>query len=167
WVIEVVVERLGVKRDVMARIEEHAREDAVVSTNTSGLPIHEIAEGRSDAFRRRFLGTHFFNPPRYLKLFEVIPTPDTDPEVVERVSHFARVHLGKGVVVAKDTPNFIGNRIGIYGIMGAIEPFTSGEYSIEEIDQLTGTLVGHPKSATFRTADVVGLDTLRHVTENL
>ena len=167
WVIEVVVEQLDVKRELMARVEAAAREDAVISTNTSGLPIHEIAEGRSESFRRRFLGTHFFNPPRYLKLFEVIPTADTDPEVVARVSHFARVHLGKGVVVAKDRPNFIGNRIGIYGIMGAVRQFTDGGYSIEEIDALTGTLVGHPKSATFRTADVVGLDTLVHVTQNL
>ena len=167
WVIEVVVERLDIKQSVMARIEEHAREDAVITTNTSGLPIHQIAEGRSESFKARFLGTHFFNPPRYLKLFEVIPTPDTDPEVLARVNHFARVHLGKGVVVAKDTPNFIGNRIGIYGIMGALRQFTEKGYSIEEIDALTGTLIGHPKSATFRTADVVGLDTLIHVTKNL
>ncbi len=167
WIIEVVVEKMDVKRDVMARIEAAARPDAVISTNTSGLPIGQIAEGRSDEFRRRFLGTHFFNPPRYLKLFEVIPTDDTDPAVLERVTHFARVHLGKGVVVAKDTPNFIGNRIGIYGIMGALAQFESGAYSIEEVDALTGELVGHPKSATFRTADVVGLDTLRHVTQNL
>ena len=167
WIIEVVVERMDVKRDVMARIEEHAREDAVVTTNTSGLPIHQIAEGRSDSFKKRFLGTHFFNPPRYLKLFEIIPTEETDPEVVARVAHFARVHLGKGVVVAKDTPNFIGNRIGIYGMMQALREFTEGRYTIEEIDQLTGTLIGHAKSATFRTADVVGLDTLRHVTQNL
>ena len=167
WIIEVVVERLDVKQDLMARIEETAREDAVISSNTSGLPIAQIAEGRSDGFKSRFLGTHFFNPPRYLPLFEVIPTPDTDPEVLARVSHFARVHLGKGVVVAKDTPNFIGNRIGIYAMMGAIRQFTDGGYSIEEIDQLTGTLVGHAKSATFRTADVVGLDTLKHVTQNL
>jgi 3-hydroxyacyl-CoA dehydrogenase len=167
WVIEVVVEKLDVKRDLLARVEAHAREDAVISSNTSGLPIRQIAEGRSEAFRRRFLGTHFFNPPRYLKLFELIPTEDTDPEVVERVAHFARVHLGKGVVVAKDTPNFIGNRIGVYGMMGAVRQFTDGGFSIEEVDQLTGPLVGHPKSATFRTADVVGLDTLVHVTENL
>lgn len=167
WVIEVVVERLDIKQSVMARIEEHARPDAVISTNTSGLPIHEITDGRSDGFKSRFLGTHFFNPPRYLKLFEIIPTPETDSVVLERVSNFARVHLGKGVVVAKDTPNFIGNRIGIYGMMGALRQFTEGEYSIEEIDALTGTLIGHAKSATFRTADVVGLDTLIHVTKNL
>ncbi len=167
WIIEVVVERMDVKRDVMARIEEHAASDAVISSNTSGLPIHEISEGRSEGFKRRFLGTHFFNPPRYLKLFEVIPTSDTDPEVLARVSNFARVHLGKGVVVAKDTPNFIGNRIGIYGMMGALRQFTEGKFSIEEIDALTGALIGHAKSATFRTADVVGLDTLIHVTKNL
>lgn len=167
WVIEVVVERMDIKQQVMARIEEHASPTAVISSNTSGLPIHEISEGRSDGFKKRFLGTHFFNPPRYLKLFEVIPTPDTDADVLARVSNFARVHLGKGVVVAKDTPNFIGNRIGIYGIMGALQQFTEKGYSIEEIDALTGTLIGHAKSATFRTADVVGLDTLVHVTKNL
>ena len=167
WIIEVVVERMDVKQDVMGRIEAAASDTAVISTNTSGLPIGEIAEGRSDAFKRRFLGTHFFNPPRYLKLFEVIPTPDTDPEVVARVSSFARVHLGKGIVVAKDTPNFIGNRIGTYAMLGAVQQFESGDYSIEEIDALTGTLIGHAKSATFRTADVVGLDTLHHVTKNL
>ncbi|MEO0741160.1 MAG: 3-hydroxyacyl-CoA dehydrogenase NAD-binding domain-containing protein [Bacteroidota bacterium] len=167
WVIEVVIEKMAIKQSVMARVEETARKDAVISTNTSGLPIGEIAEGRSDSFKSRFLGTHFFNPPRYLKLFEMIPTADTDPAVVERVAHFARVHLGKGIVVAKDTPNFIGNRIGVYGIMGAIDQFESGAFTIEEIDQLTGTLIGHPRSATFRTADVVGLDVLGHVTENL
>ncbi|MEO0558379.1 MAG: 3-hydroxyacyl-CoA dehydrogenase/enoyl-CoA hydratase family protein [Bacteroidota bacterium] len=167
WVIEVVIERMDIKQSVMARIEEAASSTAVISSNTSGLPIAEIAEGRSDDFKRRFLGTHFFNPPRYLKLFEVIATPDTDPAIVDRVSSFARVHLGKGIVMAKDTPNFIGNRIGTYAMLGAIEEFESGRFSIEEIDALTGTLIGHAKSATFRTADVVGLDTLRHVTANL
>ena len=167
WIIEVVVERMDVKQEVMERIEKTASDTAVISTNTSGLPIAQIAEGRSDGFRRRFLGTHFFNPPRYLKLFEVIPTEDTDREVVDRVSAFARVHLGKGIVVAKDTPNFIGNRIGTYAMLGAVEQFESSDFSIEEIDALTGTLIGHAKSATFRTADVVGLDTLRHVTANL
>jgi len=167
WVIEVVIERMDIKQSVMARIEEAASLSAVISSNTSGLPIAEIAEGRSDAFKQRFLGTHFFNPPRYLKLFEVIATPDTDPAIVDRVSSFARVHLGKGIVMAKDTPNFIGNRIGTYAMLGAIEEFESGRFSIEEIDALTGTLIGHAKSATFRTADVVGLDTLRHVTANL
>jgi 3-hydroxyacyl-CoA dehydrogenase len=167
WIIEVVIERLDIKRALLARVEEVARDDAVISTNTSGLPIHKLAAERSDDFKRRFLGTHFFNPPRYLRLFEVIPTPETDPAVLERVCHFGRVHLGKGVVVAKDTPNFIGNRIGIYAALQAIRQVTENEYTIEEVDLLTGRLVGHAKSATFRTADLVGLDTLQHVAKNL
>ncbi|MDX1546445.1 MAG: 3-hydroxyacyl-CoA dehydrogenase family protein, partial [Rhodothermales bacterium] len=167
WVIEAVVERLDVKRQVMARIEAHAAEDAVISTNTSGIPIAEIAEGRSEGFRRRLLGTHFFNPPRYLKLLELIPTDDTDPAVLERVARFGRVHLGKGIVVANDVPYFVGNRIGTYGMFRGMRYFTEGDYTIEEIDTLTGPLVGHPKSATFRTADVVGLDVMRDVANNL
>ncbi len=167
WVIEVVVERMDIKRQVMARIEAVAHKDAVISTNTSGLPISQIAEGLPDQFRRRFLGTHFFNPPRYLKLLELIPTSDTDPAILERVAHFGRMHLGKGIVVAKDTPNFIGNRIGIYAMMHAIQAFTGGDYTIEELDTLNGPLTGRPKSGVFRTADVVGLDTMRHVAVNL
>ena len=167
WIIEVVVERLDVKRDVMARIEEAAREDAVVSTNTSGIPIHEIAEGRSEGFNRRFLGTHFFNPPRYLKLLEIIPTEQTDPDVIERVAEFGRLHLGKGIVIANDVPYFVGNRVGTYGLFQTMRYFTDGDFSIEEIDALTGPLVGRPKSATFRTADVVGLDVMRAVANNL
>lgn len=167
WVIEVVVERMDIKRQVMARIEAAVKDDAVVSTNTSGLPIGEIAEGLSDQFKRRFLGTHFFNPPRYLRLLELIPTADTDPEILQRVAHFGRMHLGKGIVVAKDTPNFIGNRIGIYGMMHAMRAFTEDGYTIEEIDTLTGPLTGRPRSGTFRTADVVGLDTMHHVATNL
>ena len=167
WVIEAVVERLDVKRAMMERLEATVSADAVVSTNTSGLPMHEIVEGRSDDFRRRFLGTHFFNPPRYLRLLELIPTKETDPSVLARVAHFGRVHLGKGIVVANDVPYFVGNRVGTYAMLGAMETFAQGDYSIEEIDALTGPLVGHPKSATFRTADVVGLDVLRDVTNNL
>ena len=167
WVIEVVVERLDVKRAVMERIEATARPDAVVTSNTSGIPIHELVEGRGEAFRRRFLGTHFFNPPRYLRLLELIPTPDTDPAVLARVAHYGRVHLGKGIVVAHDVPYFVGNRVGVYAMLGAVEAFTSGAYTVEEIDALTGPLVGRPKSATFRTADVVGLDVLRDVAQNL
>ena len=167
WVLEAVVERMDIKRDVHARIEEHARADAVISTNTSGLPIHEIAEGRSEGFKRRFLGTHFFNPPRYLKLLEVVPTGRTEPSVVERVAQFGRLRLGKGIVVANDVPYFIGNRIGIFAQMQAIRHYTGGDYTIEEVDTLTGQLQGHPKSATFRTADVVGLDVLVDVTNNL
>ena len=167
WVVEAVVERLDVKRAMMERIEGAARADAVVSTNTSGIPMHEIVAGRSEGFRRRFLGTHFFNPPRYLRLLELIPTADTDPAVLARVAHFGRVHLGKGIVVANDVPYFVGNRVGTYAILGAMETLASGAYTIEELDALTGPLVGHAKSATFRTADVVGLDVLRDVTRNL
>lgn len=167
WVIEAVVENLGIKQQLMERLEGVIREDAVVSTNTSGLSISAIAKGRSDSFRRRFLGTHFFNPPRYLKLLEVIPTTDTDPHVLERVKWFGHLHLGKGVVVAKDTPNFIANRIGVYATMLGLRALTEQEYSIEEIDTLTGTIAGRPKSATFRTADLVGLDTLMYVLNNL
>lgn len=167
WVVEAVVERLDVKREIMRRVEEHARADAVVSTNTSGIPVRAITAGLSDDLRRRTLGTHFFNPPRYLKLLELVPTADTDPAVVRRIAQFGRVHLGKGIVLAKDVPYFIGNRIGIYAMMGAIDYFVRGQYSIEEIDALTGPLVGRPKSATFRTADVVGLDVMRLVAQNL
>jgi 3-hydroxyacyl-CoA dehydrogenase len=167
WVIEAVIEQLDIKQQLMQRLETIVRDDTIVSTNTSGLPIHKISEGRGESFRKRFLGTHFFNPPRYLKLFEVIPTPDTDAFVLERVSWFARMHLGKGIVVAKDTPNFIGNRIGIYAAMQAMREVTEHGFSIEDVDLLTGTVVGHPRSATFRTADLVGLDTLAHVANNL
>ena len=167
WVIEVVVERMDIKRSVMERIEEYVSDTAIISTNTSGLPIHQISEGRSADFKRRFLGTHFFNPPRYLKLLELIPTPETDPDIIQRVAHFGRTHLGKGVVVAKDTPNFIGNRIGVFALMKAVQAFTEDGYSIEEVDTLTGPLTGRPKSATFRTADVVGLDVMKHVASNL
>ncbi|ARV59973.1 3-hydroxyacyl-CoA dehydrogenase [Nostocales cyanobacterium HT-58-2] len=167
WVIEAVVENLGIKQQLMARVEGTIRDDTIVSTNTSGLPIHSIAQGRSESLRRRFLGTHFFNPPRYLKLLEVIPTTDTAPEVIKRMQWFARLYLGKGVVVAKDTPNFIANRIGIYATMLGLRALTEQGYTIEEIDTLTGTLIGRPKSATFRTADLVGLDTLMYVADNL
>jgi 3-hydroxyacyl-CoA dehydrogenase len=167
WVVEAVIERMDVKQNVHARIEEHAREDAVISTNTSGLPIHEIAENCSEDFKQRFLGTHFFNPPRYMKLLELVPTDATDPSVLERVAQFGRLHLGKSVVVANDVPYFIGNRIGIFAQLEAIRYYTDGDYSIEEIDTLTGQLVGHPKSATFRTADLVGLDVLVDVANNL
>jgi 3-hydroxyacyl-CoA dehydrogenase len=167
WVIEAVVENLEIKRELMARVERTVGPETVISTNTSGLSIHGIAQGQSQSFRQRFLGTHFFNPPRYLKLLELIPTVDTDPEVVEQLTFFGRMHLGKGIVVAKDTPNFIANRIGVFVSMLGIKAFTEGEYTIEEIDTLTGTLVGRPKSATFRTADLVGLDTLLYVAENL
>ncbi|HSR66473.1 MAG TPA: 3-hydroxyacyl-CoA dehydrogenase/enoyl-CoA hydratase family protein [Acidobacteriota bacterium] len=167
WVLEAVIEKMDIKRQVMQRVERHAAPDAVITTNTSGLPIHQIAQDRSDDFKKRFMGTHFFNPPRYLRLFELIPTPKTDPGLVERMKWFARVHLGKGVVIAKDRPNFIGNRIGVYAMNRSIRGTTDEGYTIEEIDTLTGPLTGRPKSATFRTADVVGLDTMVYVSENL
>jgi 3-hydroxyacyl-CoA dehydrogenase len=167
WVIEAVVENLAIKQQLMTRLESVVREEAVISTNTSGLRIQDIAQHCSEAFRKRFLGTHFFNPPRYLKLLELIPTAATDPQVLEQVQHFGQLYLGKGVVIAKDTPNFIANRIGMYVTLLGLKAFTEEGYTIEEIDTLTGPLVGRPKSATFRTADLVGLDTLLYVTENL
>ena len=167
WVIEAVIENLVIKQQLMARLEAVIGQDTIVSTNTSGLPVTEIARGLPQSFSKRFLGTHFFNPPRYLKLLELIPTEHTEPQVLARLKWFGRLHLGKGVVVAKDTPNFIANRIGIYATMLGIKAFIDGEYTIEEIDTLTGTLVGRPKSGTFRTADLVGLDTLVYVAKNL
>lgn len=167
WVIEAVVENLKIKQDLMAQVEKVVGRDTVISTNTSGLLVTAIAAGRSLNFRNRFLGTHFFNPPRYLKLLELIPTADTDPQVLERLAEFGRMRLGKGIVVAKDTPNFIANRIGVFVSMVGIKAFTDGDYTIEEIDALTGPIVGRPKSATFRTADLVGLDILLNVSDNL
>ncbi|NEQ47601.1 MAG: 3-hydroxyacyl-CoA dehydrogenase/enoyl-CoA hydratase family protein [Leptolyngbya sp. SIOISBB] len=167
WVIEAVIENLAVKQELMARVERVVSPDAVISTNTSGLSVSAIAAGRSASFRRRFLGTHFFNPPRYLQLLELIPTVNTDPTILASVQAFGRLRLGKGIVVAKDTPNFIANRIGVFVSMAGIKAFTEGDYTIKEIDTLTGPLVGRPKSATFRTADLVGLDILLHVAENL
>jgi 3-hydroxyacyl-CoA dehydrogenase len=167
WVIEAVVENLKIKRDLWVRVEKVAGPKTVLSTNTSGIPLHELTDGFSKAFRNRFLGTHFFNPPRYLKLLEIIPTPDTSPEILSRIKRFGKIALGKGIVIAKDTPNFIANRVGTYSMSVAMPAFTRGDYTVEEIDLLTGPLTGRPKSATFRTADVVGLDTLYYVSRNL
>ncbi len=167
WIVEAVVERRDIKQGLMKRIEDVVGPDTVITSNTSGIPIREVAEGRSESFRKRFMGTHFFNPPRYLPLFELIPTEDTDWEIVERIAGFARTNLGKGVVVAKDSPYFIGNRIGIFAMMTAMKERVDNGFTIEEIDALTGPLVGHPKSATFRTADVVGLDVMKDVIDNL
>ena len=166
WIIEAIVERLDLKRQLLARIEACRRPDAIVSTNTSGIPVSAIAEGMSDGFRKRFLGTHFFNPPRYLRLLELIPTPDTDPEVVDTIATFADRRLGKGVVIAKDTPNFIANHIGLYGVARVFEALEAG-FTIEEIDAITGPALGRPKSATFRTMDIAGIDVLGHVAKNL
>ena len=167
WILEAVVERLDVKQALLARVEPHRAEQAVVSSNTSGIPIASLAAGRGEAFRRHWLGTHFFNPPRYLPLLEVIPTADTDPAVVDGMVQFGDRALGKGVVVAKDTPNFIGNRIGMFGVMRVLEQLADGAFTIEEIDAMTGPAIGRPRSATFRTLDLAGLDILAHVAANL
>jgi 3-hydroxyacyl-CoA dehydrogenase len=167
WVIEAVVEQLDIKRDLLARVDAARRPGTIVSSNTSGIPIGLLAGGRSDDFRRHWLGTHFFNPPRYLHLLEVIPTAETLPQVVHTVSTFADQHLGKGVVIAKDTPNFIGNHLALYGVMRMLEKVASGEYTIEEVDAITGPAIGRPKSATFRTLDLAGVDILGHVVRNL
>ncbi len=167
WVIEAVVERLDVKCDLLAQVESAIGPETIVSTNTSGLSVERIAAGRGEAFRRRFLGAHFFNPPRYLRLLELVPGPDTDPDALARLAHFGRIHLGKSIVVARDTPYFVGNRIGVYGMMQALRGFTEQDYAIEEVDALTGPLIGRPRSATFRTADLVGLDVLWAVASNL
>ena len=165
WIVEAVVERIDIKQALLAKVEPLRADSAIVSSNTSGIPIASIADGRGEAFRRHWLGTHFFNPPRYLSLLEVIPTGDTDPAVVETIARFGDHVLGKGVVVARDTPNFIGNRIGLYGVMRVFEQI--GNYTIEEMDAITGPAIGRPKSATFRTMDVAGLDILAHVAANL
>ncbi len=167
WIVEAIVEQLDAKRELLARVDELRRPDAIVSSNTSGIPITALAEGRTDAFRRRWLGTHFFNPPRYLRLLEIIPAADTDSAVVDVVGRFADRLLGKGVVVAKDTPGFIGNHIGVYGVARVLRALKSGHYTIEEIDAITGTVIGRPASATFRTLDIAGIDVLAAVLRNL
>ena len=167
WILEAIVERLEAKQALMARVDAVRRADAIVSSNTSGIPIASIAEGRSDGFRRHWLGTHFFNPPRYLHLLELIPTAETDPAVVAAVTAFADHRLGKGVVPAKDVPGFIANRIGLYGLTQVFRAIESGECSIEEVDAITGPAIGRPKSATFRTVDIAGVDVLAHVARTL
>jgi 3-hydroxyacyl-CoA dehydrogenase len=167
WIIEVIVERLDIKQQLMARIDEARRSNAIVTTNTSGIPIHQIADGRSDSFQQHFMGTHFFNPPRYLKLLEIIPHQKNNPELVAFVKEFATRVLGKGVVICKDTPNFIANRMisiaGSYGITYALDE----GYHPEEVDAITGPAIGRPKTATFRLNDLVGIDIMDHVGRNL
>ncbi|MDX1663465.1 MAG: 3-hydroxyacyl-CoA dehydrogenase NAD-binding domain-containing protein [Candidatus Promineifilaceae bacterium] len=167
WIIEAIIEQLEPKQELMARIEGVRKAEAIISSNTSGIPIHQIAAGRSEEFRAHFLGTHFFNPPRYLQLLEIIPTEDTDPHVVDFMVDFGRNVLGKGVVIAKDTPNFIGNRFFALAASYGIEYALEHGYSIEEVDNLTGPLIGRPKTATFRLLDLVGLDVMAHVNTNL
>lgn len=167
WIIEAIVERLDIKQQLLARIDAVRKPGSIVSSNTSGIPIAALAEGRSDDFRRHWLGTHFFNPPRYLRLLEIIPTAETDPAVVAAVTHVGDRLIGKGVVVARDTPNFIGNHIALYGVARTLEALATGDYTIEEIDAITGRALGRPGSATFRTMDIAGIDVLAHVLRNL
>lgn len=167
WIIEVVVERLDVKKSVFEQIEKFRKPGTLITSNTSGIPIHFMSEGRSEDFQKHFCGTHFFNPARYLKLFEIIPGPLTSIEVLDFLNGYGENFLGKTSVVAKDTPAFIGNRIGIFGIMSLFHQVKEMGLTIEEVDKLTGPVIGRPKSATFRTVDVVGLDTLVHVANGI
>jgi 3-hydroxyacyl-CoA dehydrogenase len=160
WVIEVVVERLDIKQSIFTEVEKYRKPGTLITSNTSGIPIHLMAEGRSDDFKKHFCGTHFFNPPRYLRLLEIIPTPHTDQAVVDFLMHYGDLVLGKTTVLCKDTPAFIANRIGVFGMMAIMNTMEKLQLSIDEIDALTGPVIGRPKSATFRTADVVGIDTL-------
>jgi 3-hydroxyacyl-CoA dehydrogenase len=167
WIVEVVVERLDIKQQVFGRLEKVRQPGSIVSSNTSGLPIKKMVEDRSEEFRKNFLVTHFFNPVRYMRLLEVIAGEDTDPEVVKFVSDFGQFLLGKGIVFGKDTPNFVANRIGVYGIMDTIHAMTEMDYQIDEVDAITGPAMGHPRSASFGTTDLVGLDTMVHVVRTL
>jgi 3-hydroxyacyl-CoA dehydrogenase len=167
WVIEAIIERLDIKQNLMSRIDQIRPTHCIVSTNTSGIPVASIVEGRSKGFKQHFLGTHFFNPPRYLKLLEIIPTPDTLNEVVDFMGYFAEYRLGKGIVPCKDTPNFIGNRILSGTNAFALDYILENGYSVPEIDAITGPVIGRPKTATFRLLDLVGIDVLGHVTQNL
>ncbi|RYY57081.1 MAG: 3-hydroxyacyl-CoA dehydrogenase/enoyl-CoA hydratase family protein [Chitinophagaceae bacterium] len=167
WIIEVVVERLDIKKTIYDQVEQFRKPGTLVTSNTSGIPIHLMAEGRSDDFRKNFAGSHFFNPPRYLRLLEIIPTPYTDPSVTEFLMGYGDLILGKTTVLAKDTPAFIANRIGVYGIMSIFQLIDKLDMTIDEVEALTGPVIGRPKSATFRTADVVGIDTLVKVAKGV
>lgn len=167
WVIEVVVERLDIKQIIFTDVEKYRKPGTLITSNTSGIPIHMMTKDRSDDFKKHFCGTHFFNPPRYLRLLEIIPTPDTDPEVVEFLMHYGDVTLGKTTVLCKDTPAFIANRVGVFGMMAIMNAMEKLELTVDEIDALTGPVVGRPKSATFRTGDVVGIDTLVKVAKGV
>jgi len=167
WIIEAVIERLDIKQKVFEKIEQHRKPGTLITTNTSGIPIHMMSEGRSEDFRKHFCGTHFFNPPRYLRLLEIIPAPDTKQDVIDFLMLYGDKHLGKTTVLCKDTPAFIANRVGVFGFMAVFHAMQQLDMSVDEIDTLTGTVMGRPKSATFRTGDVVGLDTLVHVAKAL
>ena len=167
WIIEVVVERLDIKKSIFTEVEKYRKPGTLVTSNTSGIPIHMMAEERSDDFKKHFCGTHFFNPPRYLRLLEIIPTEFTDPEIVKFLLHYGDVFLGKTTVLAKDTPAFIANRVGVFSIMAIFDLVNKMNLTIDEVDALTGPIIGRPKSATFRTADVVGIDTLVKVAKGV
>src|ERR1700758_2018766 len=167
WIIEAVVENLDLKRALLQKVDAVRNPGTIITTNTSGLPVGKIAEGFPQDFRRSWFGTHFFNPPRYMRLLELIPTPDSDRSLMEAIAWFCDVRLGKGIVHAKDTPNFIGNRIGTFSVLNVMRLMQEMDLSIEDVDALTGTPVGWPKSATFRTIDLVGLDILGHVVANM
>ncbi|MGH9805093.1 MAG: 3-hydroxyacyl-CoA dehydrogenase family protein, partial [Candidatus Acidiferrales bacterium] len=167
WIIEAVAEKLSIKQALLERVEAVRRPGSIVTSNTSGLPLAKIAEGRSEDFRRHWLGTHFFNPPRYMRLVELIPIADTRPEVAETVAAFCEYHLGKVVVRAKDVPNFIANRIGTFAVLNTLRLMQEEDLTLEQVDALTGPALGFPKSATFRTLDLVGLDVFSHVVGNL
>lgn len=167
WIIEVVIERLDIKKQVFDNVEKYRKPGTLISSNTSGIPIHLMNEGRSEDFQKHFCGTHFFNPPRYLKLLEIIPTPKTSPEVIDFLMKYGELYLGKTMVLCKDTPAFIANRIGVFGIMSLFHMVEKMGLTVDEVDKLTGPVLGRPKSATFRTCDVVGLDTLVHVANGL
>src|SRR5688572_11545691 len=167
WTIEVVVENLDIKKKVYEEVEKYRKPGTLITSNTSGIPIHLMTDGRSDDFKKHFCGTHFFNPPRYLRLLEIIPTPFTDPEIVSFLMHYGDLFLGKTTVLCKDTPAFIANRVGVFAIMKVVDSMNKLDLNIDEIDKLTGPVIGRPKSATFRTSDVVGLDTLIKVAGNL
>ncbi|MHA0043446.1 3-hydroxyacyl-CoA dehydrogenase NAD-binding domain-containing protein [Deinococcus sp. PEB2-63] len=167
WIIEAIIEKLDAKRDLWARVEQVAKKTAIISSNSSGIPMHLQIEGRGEDFQRRFVGAHFFNPPRYLHLLEVIPTPKTDPKVTQAFSEFAETTLGKGIVVANDVPGFVANRIGVYGIVRAMDHMVRAGLTPAQVDQLTGPALGRASSATFRTADLSGLDIIYHVANDL
>ncbi|MEO7712939.1 MAG: 3-hydroxyacyl-CoA dehydrogenase/enoyl-CoA hydratase family protein [Gemmatimonadaceae bacterium] len=166
-VLEAIIEQPGPKQALYARLESLLKPNAIVATNTSGIPMRVLTEGRSARFRQHFLGMHFFNPPRYLHLLELIPTTDTDPAALDAVRHFSEVVLGKGIVIAKDVPGFVANRLGVYGMVAAMTGMMESGLTIDEVDALTGPLLGRAKSATFRTADITGLDVLLHVSKGL
>jgi 3-hydroxyacyl-CoA dehydrogenase len=167
WIIEVVAENLEIKRALLARVAQFRKPGTIVTTNTSGLPVRSIAEGMPEEWQQHWAGTHFFNPPRYLKLVEIIPGVATLPEVIGTLSEFCDHKLGKGVVVAKDTPNFIGNRIGTFSMLNTVRLMNEMGMTFEEVDACTGPALGWPRSATFRLADIVGIDVLQHVIRNI